>query len=308
MAGKSRGRGLTAAVGWLLLCAGIVGAISLVVVGQRRFDDTVSTFARARVGCVTTLRFTEPGTFFVFEETGQAPVSTSGGDDIAGQCTPTADVSREFAFSLTAGEGPVGTVRERSISYEQDGRSGQSSATFLVTAPVTVDIVVVGPDDNVVAAVGRNPHEARDDMRRLAVVLGVAGLVLGLLLLVLSGRRSRRANVATLPDGPGWSRPIPPAPPVMWPPSGPSISGAVQPSTQRPINPHMPDHPVGDPSTAGPWPSPTQGLFLPPVAEALPRRMAPPPTDAATRPDSATDAGPTVGSEASHHRDDTPED
>ena len=317
MAGKSKGRGVTAAVGWLLLCAGIVGAVALVVVGERRFENTVSTFARAQVGCATTLRFTDPGTFFVYEETGPSPVASTPvvDSDPADQCVPAEVAGTEFSFTLTTGDGVVRTVRDRSITYDQNGRTGESYSTFEVASPVTVDILVSGPDVNTVAAVGRNPQQARDDMRRTAVTLGIAGVALGVLLLVLSGRRSRRAGAASVPDGPGWSRPIPPAPPVTWPPTGPSIAGAVPTTTQQPINPHMPDRPVGHVPPDQPWASPTQGLILPPAVDPLPRRMPPAPqleppksTEGAATDQSVPTlppVAPVIDSEAAHDGDDT---
>jgi hypothetical protein len=313
MAGKSRGRGVTAAVGWLILCAGVIGAIALLIVGERRFENTVDTFARAQVGCATTLRFTDPGTFYVYEETGASPFTSDSSGTAADleACVPASQAGSEFSFTLTSGEGPVRTVRDRSITYQQDDRSGASYASFEVGSPVTVDIVVTGPDINTVAAVGRNPVEARDEMRRLAVILGVAGVVLGALLLVLSGRKSRRAAATTLPEGPGWSRPIPPAPPVTWPPAGPSITGSVPTTSQQPINPHMPDRPVGSVAPGEPWPSPSAGLILPPAADPLPRRLPAPQLDPPVIPEGGgVPDGDPVGqpSEAAHDGDDSTKD
>jgi hypothetical protein len=314
MAGKSRGRGVTAAVAWLLLCGGVIGAIALVIVGERRFDNTVETFARANVGCATTLRFTDPGTFYVYEETGTSPAATdaSGTPADVETCVPASQPGTEFSFSLTAGEGPVRTVRDRSITYQRDGRSGASYSSFEVAAPVTVDIVVSGPDITTVAAVGRNPVQARDEMRRTAAILGVAGVVLGALLLVLSGRKSRRAWVMTLPEGPGWSRPIPAAPPVTWPPAGPSIDGIVSTTSQQPINPHMPDRPVGSVAPGEPWPSPTHVLMLPPTADPLPRRLPAPKFDPPMMPTAPNiepvDQASDRPSETPHDRDDATED
>lgn len=295
MARKSRGRGFTALVGWLLLCAGIVGAIALVIIGQRQFDDTVDAFARAEVGCSTTLRFTDPGTFYVYEEVLTSVEQPDSSADDANACVPTGVPGAEFAFVLSTGDGEaVRTVRDRSITYSGDGRSGKSYATFEVKSPATVDIVVTGPDTGTGAAVGRSPEVPRDEMRRTAAIVGGAGVLLGLLLLVLSGRKSRRAAVASVPDGPGWSRPIPAAPSVMWPPASPSVWGDSVPTQQIPVNPHMPDRPVGVAEPGQPWAAPPSGLILPPAAAPLPRRVNPPP--------------PPPRSEAAHDGDDPPED
>ena len=67
---RSRGRGTAAAFGFILLFAGLIGGGVLYVRSLMWHDDAVEAFARAGVGCTTTLQFTETGTFYVFEETG----------------------------------------------------------------------------------------------------------------------------------------------------------------------------------------------------------------------------------------------
>ncbi len=295
MAGKSRGA--TALVGWLLLCAGIVGAITLFIVGQQRYESIIDSMAPAEVGCTTTLRFTDPGTFYVFEELIDSPSDTTDDgttpDDASatGECVPTGTAGAEFGFEMNTGDRVVRTVRDRSVSYDANGRTGESYASFEVSAPTTVDIAVTSPDTLRRATIGRDPVAARDEMRTLGVILGVAGGVLGLLLLILTGWRSRRAMAAHTPDGPGWSRPTPPAPSM----SGPAVTTGAQRGPQVPVNPHLPDHVVGTGPQAEPWappavPSAPASPSLPP----LPRRMAPPTV--------ADDAG---SSETAHHGDDT---
>ncbi|HUG00196.1 MAG TPA: hypothetical protein VMM60_18870 [Ilumatobacter sp.] len=301
MAGKSRGRGLTALVGWLLLCGGVVGAIALVIAGERQFDEGVDTLARAHAGCSTTLRFTDAGTFYVYEETYTSadPPEPVVSSPTAEACTPAGAPGSEFSFVLLDGDGTeVRTVRDRSVSYDGDGLSGESYATFDVISRATVDIVVTGADINTVAAVGRSPEAPRAEMRRTAAIVGVAGVVLGALLLILSGRRSRHAAVAGVPDGPGWSRPIPAAPPVYWPPATPNVSGLGPGTAQTPVNPHMPDKPVGAADPGQPWSAPISGLRVPPLAEPLPKRLIPPSAPSESLPPS----------ESTHDGDDSTED
>ena len=54
------------------------------------------------------------------------------------------------------------------------------------------------------AAVGRDPSDNVDEMRRGAIIVAAIGIVLGGLLLALAGWRSKRASTPSIPEGPGW--------------------------------------------------------------------------------------------------------
>jgi hypothetical protein len=92
--------------------------------------------------------------------------------------------------------------------------------------------VVEGDDPSVVAAVGRDPELGVKELRRGAIVVGVVGVVLGALMLLLAGRRSKRAaTFVDAPGGPGWG-PAPRRGPCVptWPPEPPRVP-------QVPVNP-----------------------------------------------------------------------
>jgi hypothetical protein len=258
MAKRSRGRGVAAAFGFLLLVAGLIGAGILYVMSVQRPDDAVESFARAAAGCTTTLDFSETGTFYVYEET------TSAFDPAVIGCTPTPTVGQPFGFTLT---GPVAVTSspDPTVFYDSGDFAGASVARFDIDTPGTYEIEVVSENVSSVAAVGRDPENGVDELRRNAIVVGAIGVILGLLLLLLAGRRSKQATAPSMPDGPGWG-PRASERQVEWPPSMPEVQ-------RLPINPQQPDVPVSPTPPPPPLPAraPGAGLTAP--------SWSPPPTD-----------------------------
>jgi hypothetical protein len=260
---QSKGRGTAAAFGFLLLFAGIVGALVLFFFSTRRHDDAIDSFARASVGCTTTLDFVETGTFYVYEEQGGIGLSSTG------TCEAAATSEPEFGFELSDSDATaVATRIDSSVSYDIDDYFGRSIARFEIDAVGVYDLVVVGPETTVVAAIGRDPDDGVDELRQGAILVGVGGVLLGLLLLILAGRRSKKAAVVGIPDGPGWG-PMPPTIPGTWPPEVPKIS-------QLPVNPHQPDSPAEVASPPPPLPErPTRASSPSDLAWAPPTGAAP---------------------------------
>jgi hypothetical protein len=259
---KSKGRGTAAVVGLLLIFAGLVAGAVLLVLSVRRPAQAVDDFARAPVGCTTTLEFTETGTFYVYEESSGAVTPPAGG------CEPTAAAGSAFGFDL---EGPAGRVTpavDDSIDYATGGRSGRSIASVEIVATGRYEIAVVGADPSVVAAVGRDPHDGVDDLRRRALAVAIAGAVLGGVLLGVAGWRSRRAATFTQPPAPNWDpRPQTATDGQEWPPAPPRIS-------QVPVNPLQPN----EPASPAPPPPPLARRSAP---STEPPAWAPPPPDQA---------------------------
>lgn len=293
---RSRGRATAAVFGFLLLAAGAIGGGTLYVLSTQRHDQAVNDFARAAVGCTTTLEFSEAGTFYVYEESGNVDVAATAG------CAPAAHAG-PFAFELT-GPSAVAPRDDSTIAYAVDGVAGTSLARFTIEAPGRYEIEVRGPDVRRVAAIGRDPSEDVDRLRRGAFLAGGVGIGLGALLLALAGWRSKRASTPGVPDGPGWGT-RPGSGGEAWPPAPPRIP-------QVPINPHQPDEPahVAPPPpplpsrsnpgatlpTRSPWAAPEADRAVsdvpPPVAQAFPVPPAPTPTlpgQGPPRPESSTD-------------------
>lgn len=229
MAERSRGRGVAAAVGFFLLFAGLVGGGVLYIVALRRPSQAVDGFARAPIGCTTTLEFTETGTFFVYQEAG-APVGITDSG-----CDPAADPATSFGVEFTGDLVPALNVEDDGVSYDVDGFDGRSVARIEIDEVGTYSIEVRGDDVTVLAAIGRDPDDGVDDLRRMAIIVAGIGVALGLVLLVIAGRRSKHAAGSFVPDGPGWG----PKQQVdsTWPPAAPRVD-------QRPINPQQPPEPV----------------------------------------------------------------
>ena len=249
---KSRGRGIAATFGVLLVVAGIVGAVVLWVMAEGRPEQAVERFARGPVGCTTTLEFGEAGTFFVYEE------RVEPGSDAFAACEPATTPEAAFRFELLDDGQPLAVREDTSIEYDVAGATGRSLARAEIPAPGRYELVVEGSDASVVAAVGRDPDQGVSDLRRGAIVVGVLGVLLGILLLVLAGRRSRRATTGGAPAPPSATsaRPLPPSaePAPEWPPAPPRV----------------PDIAVPVPTEAPPARSP----WAPPRADA---RRDPPP-------------------------------
>lgn len=273
MATRSRGRGVAAAFGFLLLVAGLIGAGLLYLLSVQRPDEAVESFARAAAGCTTTLDFSETGTFYVYKET------TTAFDPAVIGCTPSAAAGQPFGVELT---GPVAVtlVDDLTVFYDAGDFVGASVARFEINTPGSYEIAITSDNVTSVAAVGRDPENGVDELRRTAVAVGAIGVILGLLLLLLAGRRSKKAATPSIPDGPGWG-PRPSERQADWPPSAAQVP-------RVPINPQQPDVPVSPTPPPPPLPArePGAGLAPPswsppppggqPVSSAVP--TPPPPT------------------------------
>jgi hypothetical protein len=261
------GRGAIAAIGLILLFAGVVGGGVLWVLADREPNKAAESFARAAPGCTTTLTFGEPGEYFVYEELSGVTQPVEG-------CQPSTLPGRPFTFTVTTANGTeVPRVEDTSMAYDLDVGSATSVARITIEAPGDYRINVLGDDPAIVAAVGGDPEADVEQLRRGAIAAAAGGVVLGLLLLWLAGRRSKRAATFAGPLDPGWgvterdhARRAAAAVDdgTTWPPA----------TTQVPVNPHAPDErrvaqlerppsasdtpvvtmppPPGDPTTADP--------------------------------------------------------
>src|SRR5690606_26166445 len=119
---RSRGRGVAATFGLLLVLVGIAGVVVLWVMAERRPEQAVEGFARGPVGCTTTLEFGDVGTFYLYEEL----VGTTS--DAFAECAPSATPGSEFSVELLDDGRPIPTRADRSITYDTDAATGTSVA------------------------------------------------------------------------------------------------------------------------------------------------------------------------------------
>ncbi len=244
--------------GWMLLVGvvllvGLIGAaVALWVSSDQRRADNVAGFARAPVGCDTTLDFEATGTFVLY-------VETSGEfDQLAGECDAELRYDRDIddvpVVNLTLVD-PNGDEIDLvdaddvsyTASYDVDGFVGSAARTVEIDTPgdhVLTVVPTVG--DPFALAVGRSPDDGVALLRWGAVAAAIAGLVLGGLLLVMG---SRRPSAPIAPAGPwtpddrGW----PSSPPGF--PIPPPTTGATSPP--GPPRPPVIERPDVDPRS--PW-------------------------------------------------------
>ncbi len=255
-----------------LIAGGVVvllGFLALAAVlwwaGGQREANNIASFARAPVGCDTTLDFERSGEFLVFVET------TGTIDALAGQCDaersydrdPDADAAERLSPGLVLVDpdgNDVDITEAPGVSYDADG--------FVGTAAWTVDIVSAGDHvltvasiggDDFAIAVGRSPDEGVALLRWGAIAASIVALVAGGALLVAGSRRTLPAAPVSgpwVPDGPAW----PSSPPGF--PSPPPTTGAVGPpgmpverpaSTVPSVEAAERPTPSVDPSAASPW-------------------------------------------------------
>ena len=227
---RSRGRGAAAAFGFILLFAGLIGGGVLFVLSTQRHDKAIEKFARAGVGCTTSLEFSKSGTFYVYAETaGDFDPQEIG-------CEPQATPNQAFfvEFNGPAPVSPRGTRPSRTTPTTSPERPWPGSRSpsrermswrFAATAPTR----------------GRRSAATR---RTTSTRCGAArsssppsASCWAACCWLLAGWRSKRASTPSIPEGPGWDLRPGEMRVRAWPPEPPRIP-------QVPINPHQPDIPA----------------------------------------------------------------
>lgn len=249
---KTRRRPGLIVTGVVLLAAGAAGAIALWLAADKRFDDAIEKLAPAPVGCDTTLDFDKAGTFFIFAET-MGEVGEVDGDCENDEQSYNGENTDLDLVMFDRDEAEMDLDRDRSVDYDNGSSEGVSLYTVEIPQRGEYVLRVEGADSEVVARVGPDPNDGVGILRTGALISGVAGLVLGLLLIVLGARR-RREPVPAGPDDGGdtWSPQQPPGfgPPTS-PPTGPPTS-AYPPAGTQPAPGSDPGRPPMPPPTWGP--------------------------------------------------------
>jgi len=243
------------AVGVVALVGLLALAVALWTASGARRADNVAGFARAPVGCDTTLDFEATGTFVVYLE-------TSGGfEELAGACDAELRYDRDAddlpdpELTLIDPNGDDVDFSDASdasdASYDVDGFVGSSTRTVQIAMQGDHILTVASTSGEAFAvAVGRSPDDGVALLRWGAVAAAIGGLVLGGVFLVLGSRRtpsSTPVQSAWAPDDGAW----PSAPPGF--PVPPPTTGATGPAGPSWIPvPHEP--PMSPPGSAPPAP------------------------------------------------------
>lgn len=220
------------AVAGLGLGAGVV----LVALSGSVKEETVKAFARAPVGCTTTLEFEKRATFTIYIET-KGTLGTVVGDCTAGGTTyqrvgddlPGVSItllnSDDQEAALTATDAPT---------YSVGDFAGQGYQRVQITEPGTYRLTVTSDDTDFAIAVGGKPDGGADAMSLAGVGAALVGLLLGGLLIVLGLRKKKPGPPTALADGaPVLWQPTQAAPPTPQaapptPPAGPGWGAPQQ--------------------------------------------------------------------------------
>ncbi|MBU6316344.1 MAG: hypothetical protein KGR47_07535 [Acidobacteria bacterium] len=193
MVSSPRGRRTGAAV--LVALVGVALGVALLLSAGLARTATVEGFARAPVGCTTTLQFERAGVFTLYLE------SKGTIDEVAGDCslngTSYDHEGSQVALQtdLTAADGTGVTVESIDFtrSYDTGTYRGRSVGIVRIASPGEFRLVVQSDADDVVVAVGGAP----DADSRLLQLGGVVSVVMGLLaaaLVMATGRRRTPPN------------------------------------------------------------------------------------------------------------------
>ena len=269
-------RGWMLALGVLVIVGALGAAVAMWIAGTDREADNVAGFARAPVGCDTTLDFASTGTFLVYVETSGRFGELAGACDAPPRYDRDADDVPAVEVTLHDPDGDVIDLADSAeVDYDVDGFVGSSIGEVQIESEGDHVLTVAPVDgDTFAVAVGRPPDQGVALLRWGALAAAIGGLLLGGLLLVLGSRRPpvTPAPVAPwTPDGGGWPSsppgfPVPPPTTGATGPAGPPLTSPVPPPLTPPAAPPaaVPSPPSSRP---GPAPGPSPSPWGPPPAQ-----------------------------------------
>lgn len=259
-------------LGPLLIVAGLLGATATYLAQQVNYRKRIDNLERAVSGYTTTLTFEKPGTFSLYYEyAGTFNASFDGQEEKI--TIESSENLPDFSASLKDEEGgSVELNREvPALAYDVSGFKGRSFAQAVIDRPgdYTLEVVPATATDEFDLAIGIG--EARKPSIALPLVVALVGVVPGLLLVLLGGRK--KAPGAQMPSQvltPGMYAPSPASPqqpPGGYGPSplpGPPAAPPMSPIPGQPSTPGQSSTP-GPPSTPGQSTIPTPTPLPPPV-------------------------------------------
>ena len=249
-AGKRRKGLMFAGIGVALV--GIVTGVALLALSGAAKEKTVKRFARAPVGCTTTLQFDKAATFTIYIET-KGSVGAVGGDCAASGSSYERSDGELPSVSLTllnSADAEVAQTATDTPSYSVGAFDGQGYQRLEITEPGIYRLTVTSDASDFAIAVGGDPDVDANALSVGGVGAALAGFLLGGVLMLLGLRKKKP--------------PITPAPvnsaPAMWQPVVTALPGC-QPQATTPGA--VSGYPTTAPTTTGP---PTTGPAAPPQA------------------------------------------
>ena len=231
--------------------AGVVVGGGLLAAGVLVEGQTVEGFARAPVGCTTTLEFDTADTFTLYVETKGTTDDLGGDCEASGASHSRADETAPLVelVLVDSSDAAVTLGAPNDFRYDTGDFVGSSFATAEIGAPGTYRLTVTSDDTDFAIAVGRDPSADSAMYFAAGLTLGGLGVLIGAVLIVLGAI----AKPATPPPSP-----VAPGPPMSAWTQGVTTVGGTTASTT--LGPYAPPTPV--PPTPGPLLPP--GTPLPP--------------------------------------------
>ena len=230
--------------GIAIAALGIGTGIVLVALSGSAKEETVKKFARAPVGCTTTLEFDKTATFTLYIET-KGSISSIDGDCAAAGTTyrrGNAGVPQVSLTLLNSADQESVLTATSSPNYAAGQFAGQAYQRVAITEPGTYRLTVTSDDTDFAIAVGGKPDADAKAMSLAGVGAATIGVVLGGLLILLGLRRKKPP-----PQAPGGG------PNAMWQPTPTSVPVWQPQATFTPTAP-----PTSAPTTGPGWGAPQQ--------------------------------------------------
>jgi hypothetical protein len=257
-------------VGALLIAGGLLGGAALGVAGVLNLRNSIEDFGRFKVEDGTgaaTVTFEKPGEYSIYYES-ESKVCADLSATPAESCETVAvrgedDPPAQLDISITSGDRslPIGPA-ENSLDYSFSGFTGTEVATVDVDEAGSYSMVVETRREGEFAiALGKDVVATVLPWVLGAMALAAVGLILGLIILIVTGvkrrRRKREAAMAAAtayPSAPAVFAPVG-APPTAPPPVAPPPTQPVPPVVPVPVG-APPTEPAGTPTVPVPAPPP----------------------------------------------------
>jgi hypothetical protein len=196
-------------VGSVLLLAGLVGGGVLLTLAQSAEGRTVRRFARAPIGCTTTLQFDRGGVFTFYVETAGRTAPLGGDCTTAGKTFLHRGSAPTVSLELTDSSGaPVALSNYQGQRYDASGFVGRSLAQASIPAAGTYRVAATADVADIGLAVGGSAVAYRNELVTWGAIALMVGGVVGGALLTFGARRRRPAPVELLPAvTPPWAPP-----------------------------------------------------------------------------------------------------
>ncbi|HQZ34426.1 MAG TPA: hypothetical protein PK020_08360 [Ilumatobacteraceae bacterium] len=247
--GRRKGLLLT---GIAVAVLGIGAGVALVALSGSAKEKTVKSFARAPVGCTTTLEFDKTATFTIYIET-KGTIGSVAGDCQAGGTSYLRTNGQLPGLTLTL----LNSNNEAAVltptttpTYSVGSFAGQGYQRVNITAPGTYRLTVSSDDTDFAIAVGGKPDADAAGMLAAGGGAVAVGVLLGGLLILLGLRRTKVTPPPMIGSSQAW-QPVPGAP--VWP-TQPTMPGAP---SAYPTAPPAPLTPTAPTPTAPTPPAPT---------------------------------------------------